>query len=655
MAEKRHKTNFSLILSSVVLLIISTMILSSCGNDKPKSKKTMDTKPMSIKQFDTPPGADPSVSAEMGGKGFTGEGWTTNTNISVLGNPKAVKGGMIVMSMPDFPATLRNVGKDENSYFSRMAADYMYEPLVSLDAVTEEFIPLLATHWKISEDKKEFTFRINPDARWADGKPVTSEDVVATWKLKVDEGILSPETNELYKRYSEPVALSKYIVKTTVLQKEPEWKLFLYFGASMAILPAHYIGGIKGAEYLEKFQFEVVPGTGPYTIDKADIKKGQSIAIKRRSDYWAEKDPANVGLYNFDVIRFDVISDQKLEFEKFKKGDIDVLSFTGVTRTNNWEEGLQIDDVTRGLIQKTEVFNENPSGTRGFAFNMRKPPFDNIKMRKAFAHLLDRKKILEKLFRNSANLLYSYYANSPYENPDNIKIDYNFDEAVKLLGECGYTQKNGDGYLVKDGRVLEIELPFGNPSLEKFLTVYQEDLKKAGVKLNLKQVDGTTNFKLGNERNFTMLVAAWGGLRYPNPQTSLSSSSATGDNTTNWPGVADPRIDELIKKYDTEYNRTERIKLMRQIDKIACDYIGYAFTWYYPAERIAYHNKFGYNPGMLTKTGDYLTIPGIWYFDPEKYAEYDAALKDKNLKMEIGPKENKYWLDIKKQLEAKLQ
>ena len=58
---------------------------------------------------------------------------------------------------------------------------------------------------------------------------------------------------------------------------------------------------------------------------------------------------------------------------------------------------------------------------------------------------------------------------------------------------------------------------------------------------------------------------------------------------------------------------------------------------------------------MLTKTGDYLTIPGIWYFDPEKYAEYDAALKDKNLKMEIGAKENKYWLDIKKQLEAKLQ
>jgi len=307
------------------------------------------------------------------------------------------------------------------------------------------------------------------------------------------------------------------------------------------------------------------------------------------------------------------------------------------------------------LIQKVEVFNENPAGTRGFAFNMRKPPFNDIKVRKAFAHLLDRKKILEKLFRNSAALLYSYYANSPYENPDDIKIDYNFDEGVKLLAEAGYSQKNSDGYLVKDGKVFEVELPYGNQSLEKFLTVYQEDLKKAGVKLNLKQVDGTTNFKLGNERNFTMLVAGWGGLRYPNPQTSFSSSSAKSDNSTNWPGISDPRIDEIILKYNKEFNRAERIKLIREIDKIATDYIGYAFTWYYPAERLAFHDKFGFPKGMLTKTGDYLTSPGIWYFDPERNAKYEEAKKDKNMQLPKFPPEDKYWLDVKKQLEANLK
>lgn len=639
-----------------MVLILTTLFISCGGKDtnKPKTSK-IDTKPVSIKQFDTPPGADPSVSAEMGGNGFTGEGWVTNKNISRSGNPKATKGGQLVMSIPDFPATLRNVGKDENSYFSRMAANLMYEGLLNLDPVNEEFIPSLATHWKISEDKKEFSFRIDPNARWADGKPVIADDVVATWKLLVDEGILTPETNELYKKYEQPVAVSKYIVTTKVKEKDPDWRLFLYFGASMAILPSHYIGGISGKEYLEKFQFDAVPGSGAYIIDKNDIKKGQSISIKRRSDYWAEKDSANIGLNNFDVIRFDVIADQKLEFEKFKKGDIDILSFTGVTRANNWIEGLDIDETKRGLIQKVEVFNENPAGTRGFAFNMRKPPFDDIKVRKAFAHLLDRKKILEKLFRNSAALLYSYYANSPYENPDDIKIDYNFDEGVKLLAEAGYSQKNADGYLVKDGKVFEVELPYGNPSLEKFLTVYQEDLKKAGIKLNLKQVDGTTNFKLGNERNFTMLVAAWGGLRYPNPQTSFSTSSAKADNSTNWPGISDPRIDVLIEKYNREFNRSERIKLIREIDKIATDFIGYAFTWYYPAERIAFHDKFGFPKGMLTKTGDYLTSPGLWYFDAERNAKYEEAKKDSKIVLEKFPPEDKYWLDVKKQLETNLK
>lgn len=636
-------------------IILTTLLISCGGNDSKKTTTSkIDTKPISIKQFDTPPGADPSVSAEMGGNGFTGEGWTTNKDINILGNPKAVKGGTLVMSIPDFPATLRNIGKDENSYFSRMAADLMYEGLVNLDPVNEEFIPSLATHWKISEDKKEFTFRIDPNARWADGKPVIAQDVVDTWKLRVDEGILTPEINELFKKYQLPVAVSKYIVSTRINEKEPDWRLFLYFG-SMAILPSHYIGGLSGKDYLEKFQFDVVPGSGPYTIDKNDIKKGQSISIRRRSDYWAANDKANTGLYNFDNIRFDVIADQKLEFEKFKKGDIDILSFTGVTRANNWIEGLDIDETKRGLIQKVEVFNENPAGTRGFAFNMRKPPFNDIKVRKAFAHLLDRKKILEKLFRNSAALLYSYYANSPYENPDDIKIDYNFDEGVKLLAEAGYSQKNADGYLVKDGKVFEVELPYGNPSLEKFLTVYQEDLKKAGVKLNLKQVDGTTNFKLGNERNFTMLVSAWGGLRYPNPQTSFSSSSAKSDNSTNWPGISDPRIDEIISKYNKEFSRAERIKLIREIDKIATDYIGYAFTWYYPAERIAFHDKFGFPKGMLTKTGDYLTSPGLWYLDPERNAKYEEAKKDKNMQLPKFPPEDKYWLDVKKQLEANLK
>ena len=225
---------------SVIAVILVTSLLAGCGSNK---RKILNTQPVSVKQFDTPPGADPEVPAELGGDGFTGEGWETYEDYNIMGDPEAVKGGMLTMSIPDFPSTLRNIGKDENSYLNRMAEKMIYESLLGLDPVNEKYTPRLATHWKISDDKKEFKFRIDPDARWADGKPVVAEDVVATWKLRVDPGILEPYSNILYGTYEEPVAESKYIV--SVKTKELNWRQFLYF-AGMSIFPcSHYWRNVR--------------------------------------------------------------------------------------------------------------------------------------------------------------------------------------------------------------------------------------------------------------------------------------------------------------------------------------------------------------------------------------------------------------------------
>ena len=123
-----------------------------------------------------------------------------------------------------------------------------------------QVVPGMATHWQISEDKLTFRFRINPNARFADGSRVTSADVIATWKLRIDSGILAPYSNILWKKYEEPVAESPYVVSTKC--KELNWKFFLYFGA-MNILPAKYIGDITGKEYLKAYQFKMIPGSGP--------------------------------------------------------------------------------------------------------------------------------------------------------------------------------------------------------------------------------------------------------------------------------------------------------------------------------------------------------------------------------------------------------
>jgi microcin C transport system substrate-binding protein len=635
-------------ISFLILIIVLSVFFGSCGSKKEKLRKQIDTQPISIKKFDTPPGADPSVSAEMGGNGFTGEGWETKSDYNIAGDSNAVKGGSFTMSVLDFPNTLRTVGKDANTTVNSMMENMVYESLLQMDPVTEEYMPMLATHWKISEDKMTFTFRINPNARWADGKPVTSEDVIATWKLLVDPGILEAYSNILYGSYETPVAVSKYIV--SIKSKQLNWRQFLYFGVSMRILPAHYIGNVKGSEYLDKYQFDFVPGSGPYAILKDDIKKGQSVTIRRRNDYWADKERFNIGLNNFDLVKFEVIADESLTFERFKKGDLDIYY---VSRAQWWAERFNFDEADRGLILRRKIFNENPNGVQGLVFNMRKPPFDDIRLRKAITFLWDRAKFNEKLFFNQYLPIYSYFPGSVYENPNNPKINFNLDSAKALLSEAGWSEKNSDGYLVKNGKIFELDLPFdGGPGQERYLTVFQEDLKKAGIKLNLKQIDGATRFKLGNERNFSILVTAWTGLRIPNPESSLKSNTADQPNTTNWPGIKDARIDQLCDQYNVTFDKKERIKIIREIDGLACSYFGYGFGWYGPYQRIAFHNKFGFPKWIIGRTTDYLAIPIMWYYDPEKAAEYDVAVKDKTKKLDVGELDNKYWMDVKAKEEA---
>ena len=140
-------------------------------------------------------GADPSVPAGQGGRGFTGEGWQTNTDYDLIGDPRAIKGGVLRQAMmTDFPATFRYYGPN-NSEWNLSINELVYESLLYLHPTTLEFIPGLATHWQISSDRLTYRFRINPNARWSDGMPVTADDVVASWRLTVDKGIQDPARN----------------------------------------------------------------------------------------------------------------------------------------------------------------------------------------------------------------------------------------------------------------------------------------------------------------------------------------------------------------------------------------------------------------------------------------------------------------------------
>src|SRR5262249_2353229 len=161
--------------------------------------------------------------------------------------------------------------------------------------------------------------------------------------------------------------------------------------------PGHVIKDINGAAYVKDYNFKFLPGTGPYTATTADIDKGNSVVVHRRKDYWAEKARANVGLNNFDQVKWTIIRNANLAFENLKGGERDYFY---VRRSRTWDMEMNFDKVQRGLIEKRKVFSNYPSGFSGFPMNTRRPPFDDIRVRKALALFLNRKEMLEKLFFN---------------------------------------------------------------------------------------------------------------------------------------------------------------------------------------------------------------------------------------------------------------
>jgi len=618
----------------IFILILVTLIIAGCG--KKYQDSAMEIQPVSIKVFNVPDGADLKVPPELGGYGFRGEGWETNINYNVIGDKNSFKGGSVVSSIDDFPLTLRHTGKDANTTFNVLVESLAYETLLGLDPVNYRYIPFLATHWQISEDGLTFRFRLNPSARFTDGSPVTTEDVIASYKLYTNPEILAPYVNILFNVFEIPVAESKYILSIKV--KNKNWINFLYLTCAMRILPAHYIGNISGSEYLEKYKFDFIPGSGPYVILKEDINKENSIILRKSKDYWAENERFNQGKNNFYLIKFEVNRDQNLEIEKFKKGEIDILS---VFRSSVWNEKLNVEQVSKGYIVKKKIFNSFSTGISGLVLNMRNEPFNDINVRKAFTFCYNREVFNEKLFANSYKMINSFFPGTEYENPGNQKIYFNLDSAKKYLNLAGWNEKNNEGFLIKDGKIFEIELPF-TKGMERYFSIFKEDLRKLGINLILKEVDEGVREQLINERNFTIIPLTLSSTEFPNPDAFFLSSLADEKNTLNHFGIKEKRLDDLCNLYKITNDHQKRVKILREIDSVAYSNHPMIFGWHASYQRIAFWNKFGYPECGLPKNGTYYDFLTYWYFDPSKNEKLFNALKE-NKDLPIENTEIKFW------------
>jgi microcin C transport system substrate-binding protein len=442
-----------------------------------------------------------------------------------------------------------------------------------------------------------------------------------------------------------PVAESKYIVR--IKAKDLSWQNFLNAATTIRLFPAHILKGIDGAAYLRDYNFKLIPGTGPYIVNESDIDKGKSMTLHRRNDYWAAKYRANVGQYNIDQIKRVVVRDENLAIEMLKKGELDYYYVVGNPQV--WVERFNTDAVQRGLLVKKSIFNNYPAATAFIAFNMRRKPFDDIRVRKALTLLFNRDQVVQKLFYNLYKKDNSYYPATVYENPNNPTNEYNPQEAIKLLAAAGWNTRDSQGRLTNNGQPLQIEVLYARQVFEPWLTVFQEDLRKIGITLNLRLVTPETGFKLQMQRQFDYVVSAWGvGGVFPSPRPEYHSSTADVENTNNISGIKDKQIDAIIDKYDVTFEPDKRVELLKQLDGLLANSYQYTLRWYDPAQRLVYLNKFGMPKGGFSRVGDYIGtlapgIPQLWWVDPEKSGKFDQAMRDNSMKLEIPPEEDHYW------------
>jgi microcin C transport system substrate-binding protein len=554
--------------------------------------------------------------------------WETNPSVESIGDPHAVKGGTLTIALTSAPATLRTYGPNSRSQITSLMTSGMYESLCGLSPLSMRVVPGLADAWYVAPDHKTFYFHINPKARWADGSKVTATDVQRTWDFFTSKFIKDPFINAYYRKYERPEILASDIVK--VKAKVKDWRMFMgIYG--MEIFPAKeldkmklYPGDEKNPEkidYVKDYNFKMIMGSGPYEFDH--MIKGKEVVIKRRKDYWDKDSPSGKTTYNFDYWVFKIIRDENLIYEKFKKGEVDIYL---VNIAKRWVTETNFDKIQKGWIQKVKVFTDYARGISGFAFNMRVPPFNDVRVRQAFRYLINVKQLVHMLMYDEYLLLDSYFPGSIYQNPDNPKYRYNPDKAVELLKEAGWDHWDENGRLCnKEGKPFVITIPY-TAGFDRILTVVQEYLNDVGITLKLKQITPETKWKLVMDRKFTVSYQGWTGSQFPNPRAMWHSSMA-GKNTINICGMKDKKVDELIEQYEQWIPFEERVKLLRKLDKRLMELCPYALSYYAPHTRILYWDKFGMPKSVLGKQGSAAVWTGIfyyWYVDPKK----EKALKE---------------------------
>jgi peptide/nickel transport system substrate-binding protein len=437
--------------------------------------------------------------------------------------------------------------------YSHEAVSLIYNGLITHDKDTN-IVPDLAESWTLAPDCREVTFKLRKNARWHDGKPFTADDVVFTYQLMVH-----PKTPSPYKDDFEDVASIEAVDPFTVRvkYKAPFANAVFIWGQSM--LPKHLLEkAMLDGKLKEAPQNATDPvGTGPYRF--GEMRSGDKLVVVANPDYYAGRPYISRVVYR-------IIPSQATMFLELKAKGIDQADLTA----------LQYQRQTDFAAFRTG-FNKFRYAANVYTYlglNHKDPRFADKRVRQAFAHAINKRDLLE-----GVRLGLGREATGPYKpgtwvyNPNVRTYPHDPARARKLLAEAGWTTKNADGLLVKDGQPFTFELFISQGSDEgrKTAEIIQAQLREIGIGAELRVLEWAVLLKEHiKKRTFAAALLAWGVGLDPD-QYSIWHSSQVGPDEFNFVSFKNAEIDSLLVRGRRTCQQAERKKIYDRIQDILAE------------------------------------------------------------------------------------
>ncbi len=453
--------------------------------------------------------------------------------------------------------------------------DKCYDSLAERNyAHLDKFEPKLAESWSVSDDKLVYTINLRKGVLWHDfTDPVTKKewkDVEVTaddFKFYVDV-IKNSKTNcaplRTYMKDLDRIeVLSKYKFKVY-------WKKKYFLSKSMTLglipLPRHlyhaYDGPFDGKRFNDDHvRNRIVVGCGPYRF--VGWKKGGRLLLTRFEKYYGTKYGVAPPITN---LALDVIKHKITQLQALRSGEIDRMGLTPeqwIKKTN----GTKFNGPNAPLLK----YKYSARMYRYIGYNMRRPVFNDRRVRTAMTHLVDRKRIIKEVYHGLARMITgNFFIDTPYYDKSIKPYEFSVAKAKKLLAEAGWRDTDGDGVLDKDGKKLEFTMlsSNNNPNYDKMLPMIKEDMAKAGVVMNIRSVEWSVFLQLVGEKRFDACICGWGLGIEGDPYQLWHSSQADVKESSNHVGFKNKKADKLIAEIRVCFDSKKLVELCHQFHRL---------------------------------------------------------------------------------------